>query len=200
MLRQEPLLNPQITQCFRVPDGSADSFLAADANANSARQYGAQSLALPLNQQLLLSGSQVVGARCHDLASDEELEILADMVVNASGAWAGQIAAMAGCVVQVIPGKGTMIAMNHRIVNTVINRCKMPSDGDILVPAHTVSVIGTTDVKVAIRIISASNPGKFNLMLRRGRQTGTRFQGNAHVARLGRCAPALPGKRSQRYT
>jgi glycerol-3-phosphate dehydrogenase len=38
-----------------------------------------------------------------------------------------------------------MIAMNHRLVNTVVNRCQMPTDGDILVPIRTVSVIGTTD-------------------------------------------------------
>jgi glycerol-3-phosphate dehydrogenase len=48
--------------------------------------------------------------------------------------------------VGVVPGKGIMIAMNHRLVNTVINRCTMPADGDILVPIRTVSVIGTTDI------------------------------------------------------
>jgi glycerol-3-phosphate dehydrogenase len=42
-----------------------------------------------------------------------------------------------------------MIAMNHRLVNTVVNRCKPPSDGDIIVPIRTVSVIGTTDSRVA---------------------------------------------------
>ena len=47
-----------------------------------------------------------------------------------------------------VPGKGTMVAMNHRLVNTVINRCKLPADGDILVPAHTVAVMGTTDIQV----------------------------------------------------
>ena len=51
--------------------------------------------------------------------------------------------------VGVIPGKGIMIAMNHRLVNTVINRCTMPADGDILVPIRTVSVIGTTDIRAA---------------------------------------------------
>src|SRR5919197_1571489 len=34
----------------------------------------------------------------------------------------------------VIPGKGIMIAMNHRLVNTVVNRCTMLADGDRLVP------------------------------------------------------------------
>src|SRR5690606_1795829 len=69
-------------------------------------------------------------------------------VVNASGAWAGQVAELAGCEVTVIPGKGTMVAMNHRVINTVVNRCKMPSDGDIIVPIRTVAVIGTTDIRV----------------------------------------------------
>src|ERR671925_1048087 len=51
--------------------------------------------------------------------------------------------------VEVVPGKGIMIAMNHRLVGAVINRCTMPSDGDILVPIRTVSVIGTTDIRSA---------------------------------------------------
>ena len=90
----------------------------------------------------------MVGAHVRDVASGKNVEIHAEMTISASGAWAGQIANMAGITVQVIPGKGTMVAMNHRLVNTVINRCKMPADGDILVPIHTVSVIGTTDERV----------------------------------------------------
>jgi glycerol-3-phosphate dehydrogenase len=71
-------------------------------------------------------------------------------VLNASGPWAAQIVHMAGIEgIGVIPGKGIMIAMNHRLVNTVINRCVMPADGDILVPIRTVSVIGTTDIRAA---------------------------------------------------
>jgi glycerol-3-phosphate dehydrogenase len=70
----------------------------------------------------------------------------AGVTVNATGAWAGQIADMAGIEgVRVFPGRGIMIAMNHRLVNTVINRCQMPTDGDIIVPIRTVSVVGTTD-------------------------------------------------------
>jgi glycerol-3-phosphate dehydrogenase len=68
------------------------------------------------------------------------------VTVNAAGAWAGRVADLAGIEgVRVLPGRGIMIAMNHRLVNTVINRCQMPTDGDILVPIRTVSVIGTTD-------------------------------------------------------
>lgn len=168
MLREEPLLNPDISQCFRVPDGSADSFLAADVNMISARDHGGKVMRYTQVKHLLFSGNAVIGAHCHDLIKDEEIDIYADLVVNASGAWAGQIAGTANCQVTVIPGKGTMIAMNHRIVHTVINRCKMPSDGDILVPAHTVSVIGTTDVKVNDPDHYSIEPWEVNLMLEEG--------------------------------
>jgi glycerol-3-phosphate dehydrogenase len=71
------------------------------------------------------------------------------VVINAAGAWAGQIGALAGVPITIVPGKGVMVALNHRLVNTVINRCKPPDDGDILVPIRTVCVIGTTDQHVA---------------------------------------------------
>ena len=148
MLKEEPLLNPEISRCFRVPDASADSFLAAESNVLSAQNYGAQSLTYHEVRHLTTYGKQVTGAVCHDLVKDEDVQIQADIVVNASGAWAGKIAASVGVEVQIKPGKGTMVAINHRILNTVVNRCKMPSDGDIIVPAHTVAVIGTTDQQV----------------------------------------------------
>ena len=154
MLKQEPLLDPKIQRCFYLPDASADSFLAARLNVDSARLYGGQINTYHVLLSLLVTShstgniSQVSGAICHDLIKDEDVQIEASMVVNASGAWAGTICQMAGINLPMLPGKGTMIAVNHRLVNTVINRCKPPADGDILVPAHTVAVMGTTDIKV----------------------------------------------------
>jgi glycerol-3-phosphate dehydrogenase len=71
------------------------------------------------------------------------------MVVNAAGAWAGRVAAMADCQVKMRPNKGAMIGMAYRFVNTIINRCHRPGDGDILVPVGTVAAIGTTSVNVS---------------------------------------------------
>lgn len=152
-LKTEPLLNPRARRVFQVPDAAADSFLATHATAQAARQAGATILIYHEVSNLLLQGAEgdrrVTGARVRDMTTGEETVIHADMVINASGAWAGQIAQLAGVEVKIIPGKGVMLAMNHRIVNTVLNRCKMPSDGDIIVPIHTVAVIGTTDEKVS---------------------------------------------------
>jgi glycerol-3-phosphate dehydrogenase len=171
-LRREPLLNPRISRVFQVPDGAADSFLATHATAQAARLAGAQILTYHQVDELLVEGDEgdrrVVGARVRNVADGEELIINADLIINAAGAWAGQIAKMAKLEVNVIPGKGTMVAMNHRVVNSVINRCKMPSDGDIIVPIHTVAVIGTTDEKVSDPENLRISPWEVQLMLDEG--------------------------------
>jgi glycerol-3-phosphate dehydrogenase len=182
MLKEEPLLDPRLQQCFRVPDASADSFLAADLNVESARQHGAQVLTYHEVRSLMLtpeahsSNRAVVGAICHDLIKDEDLQIDASMVVNASGAWAGVIAHTAGINLVMVPGKGTMLALNHRVVNTIINRCKMPSDGDILVPAHSVVVMGTTDIRVSDPDHYSIEPWEIRMLLDEGEKIIPHFK------------------------
>ena len=70
------------------------------------------------------------------------------LVVSAAGAWAGGVAALAGVSLRILPGKGTMLVFAERLSDAVINRCHPPGDGDIMVPVHTVSILGTTDVQV----------------------------------------------------
>jgi glycerol-3-phosphate dehydrogenase len=170
MLRREPLLNPRISRVFEVRDGAADSFLATHANAEDARQHGAQVLTYHVVKALDVADGRVVGAICEDMRSGADVHIHASYVVNAAGAWAGKIAAMAGVNITIVPGKGTMIAMNHRMINTVVNRCKLPADGDIIVPIRTVAVIGTTDVHVPDPDVYGIEPHEVALMLEEGEQ------------------------------
>jgi glycerol-3-phosphate dehydrogenase len=168
-LRREPLLNPRISRVFAVRDAAADSFLATRSNAEDARQRGAQ--VLTYHYVKSLEGKECIsGAICEDLRTGEDVHIHASYVVNAAGAWAGKIAGLAGVKVTVIPGKGTMVAMNHRLLNTVVNRCKMPADGDIIVPIRTVAVIGTTDVHVPDPDVYGITPEEIALMLEEGEQ------------------------------
>ncbi|HET8999018.1 MAG TPA: anaerobic glycerol-3-phosphate dehydrogenase subunit GlpA [bacterium] len=167
-LHLEPRLNPKIQRAFALPDGAADSFLATHANAESARAYGAEIRIYHEVTALLLRDGVVWGARIRDLVRDEEIEVEAAVIVNAAGAWAGRIARLAGCEVNVIPAKGVMVAMNHRLVNTVLNRCKLPADGDILVPIRTVCVIGTTDHKVPDPERYGIEPWEVTLLLEEG--------------------------------
>lgn len=145
-LRDEPRLHPGITRAFRVPDANIDVWKTVWAMSHGAQQRGARILPYHEATAIHRQGDEVTGARIHDARTGEDLDVHARVTVNAAGAWAGRIADMAGIEgVRVLPGRGIMIAMNHRLVNTVINRCQMPTDGDILVPIRTVSVIGTTD-------------------------------------------------------
>jgi glycerol-3-phosphate dehydrogenase len=44
--------------------------------------------------------------------------------------------------------KGSMLITNQRLNQRVVNRCRRPSDGDIIVPNHTVSILGTTSIRL----------------------------------------------------
>src|SRR3954466_1007920 len=149
-LRREPRLNPRIRRAFVVPDASIDAWKTAGSLARGATAHGARVLTYHRVVDLYRDDGAVTGARVRDERTGDELDIEASFILNASGAWAAQILHMAGIEdVGVGPGKGIMIAMNHRLVQTVINRCVMPADGDILVPIRTVSVIGRTDIRAS---------------------------------------------------
>jgi glycerol-3-phosphate dehydrogenase len=149
-LRMEPRLNPGIKRAFTVPDASIDAWKTVWSLARGASAHGARILTYHRVIDLHVEGDAVVGARLRNEVTGDELDVAAGFTLNASGAWAAQIVKLAGIEgVGVIPGKGIMIAMNHRLVNTVVNRCTLPADGDILVPIRTVSVIGTTDHQAA---------------------------------------------------
>jgi glycerol-3-phosphate dehydrogenase len=148
--RREPRLNPAILRAFAVPDASIDAWKTAWSLARGAAAHGARVLTYHRVVDLHRANGAVTGARLRDERTGDELDVEARFTLNATGPWAAEILHMAGIEdVGVIPGKGIMIAMNHRLVNTVVNRCVMPADGDILVPIRTVSVIGTTDIRAA---------------------------------------------------
>ena len=147
-LRREPLLNPRIRRVFLVPDGSVETWEACKSLTESAAEYGAETLTYHQVIDLLTRNGKVTGAKVKNIITGEELTLEANLVVNAAGAWGGKLGHMAGCDVTVHAGKGTMVAMNFRMVNTVINRCGPAADGDIIVPVGSVAVIGTTSVKV----------------------------------------------------
>jgi glycerol-3-phosphate dehydrogenase len=133
-----------------VPDASIDIWKTVWSLAEGAAEHGARILPYHKVIGLHTADGAVTGAHVRSEQTGEEFDIEAGFTLNASGAWAAQIVRMAGIEgIGVIPGKGIMIAMNHRLVNTVINRCTMPADGDILVPIRTISAIGTTDIRSA---------------------------------------------------
>ena len=148
----EPCLSPEIERAIRVPDAAVDPFRLCVANATSAETNGARIETHANVTDILTDGDRVVGVEIERgqetslCPATERIE--ADHVVNATGAWAGRIGALAGVDVAVRPSKGVMVVTNCRQLDTVVNRCAPKGDADIVVPHETTAILGTTDVEV----------------------------------------------------
>lgn len=144
-LRMEPNLNPKLLAAFSIADGTFDPLRLALAFAASARKNGAKFLLYHEVEGLLKDGQgDIVGVNVWDKTSDRHFDLHAEMVVNATGAWAGEITAMAGADVPISPTPGIMVAFERRLAQRVINRLCPPSDGDIVLPQRRMMVVGTT--------------------------------------------------------
>jgi len=171
----EPYLADDVERAIRVPDGAIDPFRLCVANAVSAENHGARVETHAEVVDLLGDEDRVTGVTVrHESVSSSDArrgssraersdggpgkrehrepgsteDIRADYVVNATGAWAGQIGEMAGVDIEVRPSKGVMVVMNCRQVDTVVNRCRPKGDADIVVPHETTAILGTTDEEV----------------------------------------------------
>jgi glycerol-3-phosphate dehydrogenase len=143
VMRQEPGLARDVVRAFAVPDGALDAVGLVRACADSAAASGARILTERPLTGLHVDAGRVVGGRLEDGTSVE-----AEVLLNAAGAWAASVAAMAGCRVPARLSKGVMVAVPVRLVHTVVSRCRLPADGDILVPRGASTIIGTTDTLV----------------------------------------------------
>lgn len=147
-LALEPNLTPQIVRAFSVPDGAIDGFRLVWANIKSAERYGAKAYTYHRVDKILVENGCVRGVEVTDLKRNQKRPIKCEYVLNATGAWAGKLAALAGVNLEIVADKGTLLAFNHRLTGRVINRLRLPGDGDIVVPHGTVSILGTTSLRV----------------------------------------------------
>jgi len=145
----EPHLSEKLIKAYRVPDATIDPFRLALENVDHARTENG-SLYLPHTEILGFErvGDQLQAALCRDNRNGTLVKIRAKQFINAGGAWAMNIARLAGCEdVHLLYSKGTLLVSHDRMTNHVVNRLRLPGDGDILVPGGTVSVLGTTSIR-----------------------------------------------------
>ena len=147
-LALEPFLNPKVLTAIQIPDGVFEPFRFCLAFLATAQTNGASVRTYTEVIDLVCVGKNVTGVKVKDYRTGAEETVSADLVVNAAGPWAGEIAAKASVAVPEIPTAGVMVALDCRLNNMVLNRLNRPSDGDIIVPQRATSVIGTTSWKV----------------------------------------------------
>ncbi len=148
LLTREPALNPRIRRAFRTPDGSIEPWQLIESTLADAKLHGSTALTYHRVIGMERIGDRISEVTLRDERTGTVSRVWTRFVVSAAGAWAGQIAALANVKVEMTPGKGTMLIYNHRMTDAVVNRCHRSSDGDIMVPVHTVAILGTTDIKV----------------------------------------------------
>jgi glycerol-3-phosphate dehydrogenase len=144
VLAIEPALHPDLKAAIRVPDATLDAWrlplhFYATAKANGARIHNFSEV-IGFHK----SDGTVTGVRIFDHLTEREYDVQGDLFVNAAGAWAGKICALAGIQLPLQPGPGVMVAINARLTNMVINRLQKAGEGDIIVPQRELSVLGTT--------------------------------------------------------
>jgi glycerol-3-phosphate dehydrogenase len=140
-----PDLVSTVERAMWVPDAVIYPSRLVAANAADAAASGAAIHPHAPLQDLRVADGRVTGAR---LGGSVDGWVEPDYVVNAAGAWAGSVAAMAGLDVKMAPARGVMVSVDYGDVDPVLNRCRDPDDGDIVIPHEDEAVLGTTSVPV----------------------------------------------------
>jgi glycerol-3-phosphate dehydrogenase len=145
-LEMEPRLNPRLLAAIRIPDGVFDPYRFTLSFIATARKNGATFLPFTEVTGLDPIRGQVTVRRP---AQGDSIIIGCDVIVNAAGPWASNIAEMAGVSLALEPSAGVMVIVGERFCNMVINVLAPPDDGDIIVPQRNTSILGTTSWTVA---------------------------------------------------
>lgn len=151
--RREPYLTDKVMRAIQVPDGAIDPFRLCVANAADAVDNGATVETHAKVVDVLVENGTVTGIEIERQGpnylgegSEGDMQILeADYVVSATGAWAGQLAAMADIELDMALSKGAMVVTNVRQLDTVINRCLPKGEGDTIIPHETTVLLGAND-------------------------------------------------------
>lgn len=169
LLKMEPEINPKVIKAYAVPDGTFEPLRLAFAFAASAQKYGAKFYPYHEVEEIILDNSKrVTGIRAWNRTNNSRVKFEADMVINATGAWAGKIAKMANIHVPVKPTPGIMVTVARRLSHNVINRLNIPDDGDIVLPQRRMAVIGTTSFEIEDVDYIPIDEAQIKLMVDRG--------------------------------
>ena len=141
-----PDLAGTVERAFRVPDGVVYPSRLVAANAADAADHGGTIHPHAPVEGITVEDGRIEQARLGGAVQDT---IAPEFVVNAAGAWAGSVASMAGVTVEMAPARGVMVSVEYDDLGPVLNRCRDPDDGDIVVPHDTEAVLGTTSVPVS---------------------------------------------------
>ncbi len=148
-LRMVPALKRDaLTGALMYYDAQADDARHTLTVARTAATYGANILNSAEVVSLAHAGERIVGARVRDVETDNEVDVKASVVVNATGVWTDDIQTMAG-------GRGRFHVRASKGVHIVVPRDRINSETGLIlrteksvlfvIPWNTHWIVGTTD-------------------------------------------------------
>ncbi|MHB8359368.1 MAG: FAD-dependent oxidoreductase [Thermoplasmataceae archaeon] len=133
----EPYINRDVRRVLKVPDKVIHSYefsaaVAAESILSGARIYTYSDIKTKDDRSISISNGT------------DNVNMQYDTVINTAGPWAGTVSEMFGSHdLKIMPTLGYMAVYPTRMVNSVINRMRPPSDGDIFVPYGNSTILGT---------------------------------------------------------
>ncbi len=144
----EPVLSEHVIAAFQVQDASVDPFHLCLDNISEALELGSRVMLHTRVVGFERENGRIRHVRLMNDETGAEIFVEAEQVVNAAGAWAKDVAALAGIEVDLLYSKGSLLITDQRLTQRVINRLRPAADADILVPGGTVSILGTTSIRI----------------------------------------------------
>jgi len=161
----EPGLSSRVIGAVKTPDASINPFALAVENARAARELGGEIVNHSRVTGLILRGNKVRGVRVSSARRRETFDLFSEFVINATGAWADQVVETIGLSIPLAYSKGSIIIFERRLTETILSRCRPPSDGDCIVPNESTSLFGTTSLRVEDPDRLTIEPDEVHLLL-----------------------------------
>jgi glycerol-3-phosphate dehydrogenase len=142
--RLEPGLAADVASVFTLEDWFLDPHRLVWMNVLDAVRAGARAVNHSRVEALLRDGAAVIGARYR--ASDgHRVEARARVVVNATGAWAAEAAALADVEVRLRPIRCAQVLYDRRLSNFAISAEAADGHHLAMVPVGGLTVLGSTE-------------------------------------------------------
>lgn len=148
VLEMEPAVGAGVLAAYLTPDAVVDPFRLAFENLFDAMAHGANLMCFSPVEAMDVVNGAIRDVTLRNTATGNIRHVRPRIVVNAAGAWAGKVAQLAGLSLPMVYSKGTLVISHERIAERVLHRLRPPADGDILVPGGTVSIAGTSSLRV----------------------------------------------------
>ncbi len=147
-IEMEPALSKKVIAAYFVQDAAIDPFKLSLENIEEARKLDCTLLRHTRVEDFIIDHNCIRAVRLRNTLTVDLSVIEAEQVINTSGAWAKEIAALAGISFDLTYSKGSLLVTHSRIAERVVNHLRPSANADILVPGGTVSILGTTSVSI----------------------------------------------------